>query len=75
MKEIKFDTSKLRGRIIEKYGTIKKFANAMNLSEMAIYKMLLGKNDWNRKKIIKACELLDISDFNDIKDLFFYIKS
>ena len=53
--------SKLRGRITEKYGTIKDFAGAFGVSAPAMNRMLTTEYTWNMKAIEKARVLLDIT--------------
>lgn len=57
-----FDYSKLRGRIIEKFGSIKAFAEADGRSLVTISKKLNGKVAISPEDIVKwsAPELLDI---------------
>lgn len=52
--------SKLRGRIIEVYGTQKAFAVEMKMSVCTLCLKLSGKALWNQREIIKACQLLNI---------------
>ena len=51
-----FDYSKLRGRIIEKCGTLENFANAVNISNHTISKYLNNKIPWKQTNI----EVLEI---------------
>ena len=57
-----FDYSKLRGRIIEKFGSIKAFAEAYGLSKVTMSNKLNGKVSISLDDIVKmsAPELLDI---------------
>ena len=72
---MKFDYSKLIGRIIEKFGSRKAFAEACGFSENTISKKLSGKmgitikdiNNWS------SPELLDISS-SEIPEYFFAYK-
>lgn len=57
-----YDYSKLRGRIIEKYGTAKAFGDEMHWSEPTLYNKLCNNSYWKQDEINKASELLDISD-------------
>ena len=65
-----FDYSKLRGRIIEKYGTQIAFAKAMELSERSISLKLTGKRTWTQNEIDKAIILLGLTEL-DIPYYFF----
>lgn len=68
---MKFDHSKLRGRIVEKYGTYAAFFKNLNISEVQASNKLNGKAEFSRKDIVQWCGLLDI----ELKDvgLFFYV--
>ena len=57
---MKFDYSKLRGRIIEKFGTVEKFADAMGLSKASLSSKLNHGTSFGQKQIPQACFLLDI---------------
>lgn len=72
---MKFDYSKLIGRIIEKFGSRKAFAEACGLSENSISKKLSGKMGITTNDIIKwsSSELLDIAS-SDIPEYFFAFK-
>lgn len=65
-----FEYKKLRGKIIEKYGTQGKFAEAIGISENALSKKMTCITGLSQDDIILWSELLDIqkSDFGD----FFY---
>ena len=56
-----YDTSKLRGRIIEKYGSQKAFADATKGSLSFISQYLNGNVTLNQNTIDKWANLLDIS--------------
>ena len=55
-----FETSKLRGRIVEKYGSQIEFAKALHGSSSYISQYLNGKLDMNQKTIDKWVKALDI---------------
>lgn len=71
----KFDYSKLIGRIIEKFGSRKAFAEACGFSENTISKKLSGKMGITTNDILNWCspELLDIAS-SDIPEYFFAFK-
>ena len=71
----KYDQSKLHGRIIEKCGSIEKFAELFGTSGNAVRNLLKGKNDWSRRNIERACEILDVNNPYEIHLLFFSVKS
>ena len=56
----KFDYSKLRGRIVEKFTTCTAFAEALGCSKPALSAKLRGTNSWKLAEVRKTCELLDI---------------
>lgn len=65
-----FDTSKLRGKIIEKYGTLNAFATAMSMTPSTLSGRLHGKSYWDQSEIITALRLLDV-DLSEVRDYFF----
>ena len=68
-----FDYNKLRGRIVELFGNQGEFAKAMDWSERTLSLKMNGKVTWKQTDIVKAVELLKLSD-NDIKPYFFTLK-
>ena len=68
-----FDYSKLRGRIVEKYGSQMSFAKAMDISERTLSLKMSGKRTLKQPEISLAIKLLWLSD-DDIKDYFFTLK-
>lgn len=68
-----FSSSKLRGRIIEKFGTIGKFAESLGCSSQTISNYFNGTTNLSQDKIIQWCELLDIKE-KDIPAYFFTPK-
>ena len=67
---MKHNYSKLRGRIVEVYGTQYKFVEAMGISEKSIINKLQGKVGFKQHEIHKACNLLKIAP-TDIGKYFF----
>lgn len=57
-----FNTSALRGKIIEEYRTINNFAIAMGISRQHLSNLLSGKAHWTVIKMRKAVKLLKIED-------------
>ena len=68
-----YDFSKLRGRIVEKYGTLGAFAEAMCWSERTNSLKINGKSEWKQSEILAASELLEI-DPNEIDEYFFNVE-
>jgi hypothetical protein len=52
--------SKLRGRIVEFFGTNASFADAMGIDRSSLSFKLNNKTPWKREEIEKACVLLEI---------------
>lgn len=61
MTEVKFDYSKLKGRIREIFDTQSAFADAMGISAITLSAKLNNKGQWKSSEIDKACELLKIA--------------
>lgn len=55
-----FDYSKLRGRIVEKYGSIEAFSNEVSISNISVSKKLNNKVPLSRDDMIEWSGLLDI---------------
>lgn len=70
MDRVVFDYSKLNGRIREKTGTQKKFAESMGLSSATISSKLTNKTYFDQIEIERATKILDI-DPGDISLYFF----
>ena len=64
---------KLRGRIIEKYGSISAFAEEIGVSMVTVSNKLNGKKGFSQKDIILWCDKLDIN-VADIGLYFFDAK-
>jgi len=54
--------NKLRGRIVEKYGSVKKFSEILGKSQQQTNLKVLGKQGFTREDIVKWSELLDIAE-------------
>ena len=52
--------AKLRGRIVEKFGSQSAFAAAMGWREALLSAKLNNKSEWAFPEVMKACELLEI---------------
>ena len=70
-----YDYSKLRGRIVEKLGSIKKYAELLNLSDTSITNKLSNRTPFNQDEILRSIEsdVLDI-DVMEIPKYFFTQK-
>lgn len=67
---LKLQLRKLKGRIIEKYGSTQEFATALGITRQSVYNKLCGYTDFSKKSIIEWCEALEI-DEADIISYFF----
>ena len=65
-----FQYAKLKGRIIEKFGTQGEFAKEIGISEVALSKKMNCKTSFSKDDIQKWCEKLDI-DVSEIGSYFF----
>ena len=65
-----FNDSKLRGRIIEKFGTLGSFATATNRDRTSISLMLSGKRRMKREDMALFSSFLEIGK-EEIGDYFF----
>ena len=61
---------KLRGRIVEKYGTLDSFYEKLNISSVQASKKINGRAGFSQADVVEWSGLLDI----DLKDVgpFFY---
>jgi hypothetical protein len=73
VRKVVFDYSKLRGRIVEKYGTQRRFAMENQLSDRSMSLKLNNDIRLSQEEIMKWCELLDI-DTQEIPVYFFAQK-
>jgi len=69
-----FDYSKLKGRIVEKFGNNTNFAEAMGWSLSTNGKKLSNTVMWQQDEIVKAVKLLDLK-LADILAYFFTLAS
>lgn len=68
-----FNYNKLRGRIVEIYGSQIEFAKAMQWSERTLSLKMNGKIPWKQTDIVAAVRLLGLSD-SDIQEYFFAVE-
>ena len=69
---VKYDYSKLRGRIVEKYGTLSKFAEVLGTSIVVVSNKLTNKSGFRRVDIEKWSGLLEIP--GNEYDLYFFVR-
>ena len=70
---MRFNYAKLKGRIKEKYETQEVFAKAIGLTPTTFSFKINGKAKWKQDEIVKAAELLEISQ-GEIAEYFFAYK-
>lgn len=58
---LEFDYSKLRGRIVEKFGTYAAFFKKLDITEVQASKKLNGRAGFSQEDIVKWSDLLEIS--------------
>lgn len=67
---MQFNTDKLKNRIIEKFETQERFADAMCMPKSTLSRLLANGKDWKGTNLLKAVELLDIPT-DEISSYFF----
>jgi len=70
---MEYDYSALIGRIIEKYGTRARFADAIGMSRATFYSRMACDSYWDQAEIERSCFLLGIAK-NDIQRFYFTPK-
>lgn len=70
---MKFNHNKLRGRIVEKYGVMNKFAEAFGKCPTIVSRKLVGTSKFTDVEIMKVCKLLDIPT-DEIVEYFFNVE-
>lgn len=68
-----FEYSKLKGKIIEVFGSQKKFARAMKMSERTLSLKLRGLVPWTQPEMFRAVQLLG-EPVSSIDDFFYTLK-
>ena len=67
-----YDYSKLRGKIVEKYGSQYNFAKAMNIGNSTLTQKMTNKAEWSQREMTKALSLLEV-DSKEVERYFFHI--
>ena len=73
MEKVFFDYSKLAGRIREKFGTQKAFAEKLGIAECSLSLKMTGYSYFSQAEICKAVKLLDLEP-GSVTDYFFTLK-
>ena len=68
-----FDYRKLKGMIIEKYGSQSLFAKKIGISERTLSLKMNGKISWKQEEIVKSVIALGLKT-SDIQEYFFREK-
>lgn len=68
-----YDYSKLRGRIVEKYGSMSAFADVLGTSKVTVSLKMNNELGFTRENIIKWADLLDIPE--EEYALYFFCKT
>jgi len=63
-----FNYSKLKGRIIEKYGSMSNFSDELGVPKQTLSRKLNGSIGISRNDILKWCDMLEI----DLAEIGFY---
>ena len=58
---VEYDYNRLRGRIVEKWGTVTAFSQAIGLNLNTVSAKLKGTTGWKMQEIEACLSLLDIS--------------
>lgn len=62
----------LRGKVVEVFGSINKFAEAFGITPVQMQNKIAGRSGWSLEDARKAVSLLGIeNDANEIKRIFF----
>lgn len=62
--------NKLRGRIVEKFGTQERFAAALGMTKQGLSLKMTGKTEFSQRDIGRWCEILEITQ-EQIAEYFF----
>ena len=65
-----YSYDKLRGRLIEKYGSQERFAESLGISTNSLSKKMTGKTGFSQKDIVVWSRLLEI-DKSEYSEYFF----
>lgn len=59
------DYSKLRGRIVEKFGTLNNFATALDITKASLSSKINNKRRWTNKEILDSKRLLELETIDE----------
>ena len=69
----KFNYSKLRGRIVEKFGCMRAFVKELPFSDVAMANKMQGRTAFKNDEMLLMARLLEISK-EEIADYFFCVE-
>jgi len=69
--KIKFNYSRLRGKITEKYNSISNFARAFGKDYLYLYRRLSGQAEFTASDIFRIANLLELGN---LEDYFFDVE-
>ena len=69
-----FDNSRLKGRIVEKFGSCREFSKHVSQDESKISRLITGKGFFSKDIILEWCAPLEIEE-EKIGYYFFCVKS
>lgn len=72
MKREKFNYQKLRGRIVEVYGSQSAYCKENRVNESSFSQKLTNKRYFDQEEILEHCKNLNIP-YNQISDYFFAV--
>lgn len=67
-----YDLSKLRGRIIEKFGSLSNFAEKLGKDKTYLSRKMQGHSDFSRTEIIEWSNLLEID--SSMYEVYFFTE-
>lgn len=74
MKRIKFDHRELVGKIVSKFRSVNKFRTVLGISYVGLNNKLNGKSYFTGDEIYAICDLLGVTNGDEVKKLFFTIS-
>ena len=55
-----YNYNKLKGKIVEKYGSSRAFSQVLGIAEWTLSQKLKGRYDFTQGEILRSCKLLGI---------------
>lgn len=74
MKNLEFDYSKLKGKIIEMYGTQVEFIKEINMTEPTFIKKINSKGYFSQKEIVEILTVLKVEKTTENVYNYFYCE-